>query len=183
MNWVLPGTMLTFPRETADHIEEQFRAMFCAGGMVLSQVAGISGVEPHTVQNWVKRGFLTKPEGKRYTQRQLCRILNINVLKAVMPLEQVCQLLSYINGALDDEGDDVIDDSALYFLFVRLAVRAKQLDEPEMLQNTLETFLADYEEPVPGARIRVENTLRIMLIAWVAARMRTAAEEMLKDLK
>ena len=183
MNWVLPGTTLVFPREMADSIEDQFRAMFCAGGMVLSQVAGISGVEPHTVQNWVKRGFLTKPEGKRYTQRQLCRILNINVLKAVMPLEQVCQLLHYINGTLDDEADDVIDDSTLYFLFIRLAVRAKQLDDPEMLQKTLENFLADYREPTPGARNRVENTLRIMLIAWVAARMQTAAEEMLKNLK
>ena len=182
MNWILPGTTLTVQREMADSIEDWFRTMFCAGGMVLSQVAGISGLEPHTVQNWVKRGFLTNPEGKRYSQRQLCRILNINVLKAVMPLEQVCQLLSYINGALDDEGDDVIDDSVLYFLFVRLAVRAKQLDDPERLQQTLEEYLVDYEEPVPGARKRVENVLRIMLVAWVASRMRAAAEEMLKNL-
>lgn len=182
MEWVLPGTTLIVSRETADNVEDRFHAMFCAGGMVLSQVAGVSGLEPHTVQNWVKRGFLRSPEGKRYTQRQLCRILNINVLKAVMPLEQVCQLLSYVNGALDDEGDDVIDDSALYFLFVRLALRAKQLDDPERLQQTLEEFLADYKEPVPGARKRVENALRIMLVAWVAAKMRSAAEEMLKNL-
>ena len=182
MEWVLPGTTLTVQREAADQIEDRFHAMFCAGGMVLSQVAGVSGLEPHTVQNWVKRGFLRSPEGKRYSQRQLCRILNINVLKTVMPLEQVCQLLRYINGALDDEGDDVIDDAQLYFLFVRLAVRAKQLDNPERLQQTLEEYLADYEEPVPGARKRVENTLRIMLVAWVASRMRNAAEEMLKNL-
>ena len=65
MDWQLPGTTLFIPRETADNIEERFRAMFCAGGMVLSQVAGVSGVEAYTIQNWVKRGFLTKPEGKR----------------------------------------------------------------------------------------------------------------------
>jgi DNA-binding transcriptional MerR regulator len=182
MDWQLPGTTLSIPRETADNIEERFRAMFCAGGMVLSQVAGVSGVEAYTIQNWVKRGFLTKPEGKRYSQRQLCRILNINVMRSVMSLEQICQLLRYINGTLDDEMDDVIDDSALYFLFVRLALRAKQLDEPERLQQALEDFLVDYQEPVPGARKRVENTLRIMLVAWVASKMQSAAESMLKEL-
>ena len=81
MDWIIPGTVLTAPREAADQIEQQFSAMFLAGGIVLSQVAGITGLETHTVQNWVKRGFLTKPVGKRYTLRQLCRILNINMFK------------------------------------------------------------------------------------------------------
>ena len=64
MEWMIPGTVLTAKREEADRIEENFRAMFLAGNIVLSQVVGITGMEPHTVQNWVKRGFLTKPEGK-----------------------------------------------------------------------------------------------------------------------
>jgi hypothetical protein len=90
MQWIIPGTVLTAEMADADRIEEQFRAMFLPGGMVLSQVASLTGLEPYTVQNWVKRGFLTKPQGKRYTLRQLCRILNINLIKNVMPLEQIC---------------------------------------------------------------------------------------------
>ena len=183
MEWIIPGTTLAARREDAGLIEEQFRAMFFAGGMVLSQVAGITGLEPYTVQNWVKRGFLTKPVGKRYTQRQLCRILNINVLKSVMSLEQVCSLLGYVNGHLDDEGDDIIDDSRLYFLFVRLAAQAKRLDDPQVLQATLRDFLKDYEEPVPGARERVKKALCIMLTAWVASRMQQTAGEMLRALE
>ena len=182
MDWIIPGTTLAARREDADSIEQQFRAMFLAGGMVLSQVAGITGLEPYTVQNWVKRGFLTKPVGKRYTLRQLCRILNINMFKSVMPLEQVCRLLSYVNGHLDDESDDLIDDSVLYFLFVRLASHYSVMQNPQGRDVYLEQVLQDYEETVPGAKERVKKVLRIMLTAWAASQLRKLAEDMTKAL-
>ena len=183
MDWIIPGTVLVSRREDADHIEQQFSAMFLAGGIVLSQVAGITGLEPYTVQNWVKRGFLTKPVGKRYTLRQLCRILNINMFKNVMPLEQVCKLLSYVNGHLDDESDDIIDDSVLYFFFVRLASNYSVMHNTEGREEYLEKVLEGYAEPLPGARERVKKVLRIMLTAWAASQLRTAAEEMVKALE
>ena len=182
MEWTIPGTVLTAKREEADRIEENFRAMFLAGNIVLSQVVGITGMEPHTVQNWVKRGFLTKPVGKHYTLRQLCRILNINMFKNVMPLEQVCKLLSYVNGQLDDETDDMIDDSVLYFLFVRLASHYSVMQNPQGRDGYLEKVLQDYVEPVPGARERVEKVLRIMLTAWAASQLRRLSEDMTKAL-
>ena len=182
MKWRIPGTVLQIERENADGVEEIFSSMFLAGGMVLSQVSNITGLEPYTVQNWVKRGYLSPPQHKRYSMNQLCRILHINMLKSVLPLEQICGLLSYINGKLDEESDDIIDDSQLYFLFVRLASRAKELDDPATWEKALEAALADYREPVPGARARIEKALRIMLTAWVAARMRHAAETMLQEL-
>ena len=182
MKWRIPGTVLQIERENADGVEEIFSSMFLAGGMVLSQVSNITGLEPYTVQNWVKRGFLSPPQHKRYSINQLCRILHINMLKSVLPLEQICGLLSYINGKLDEESDDIIDDSRLYFLFVRLASRAKELDDPATWEQALDAALADYREPVPGARTRIEKALRVMLTAWVAARMRHAAEKMLQEL-
>ena len=182
MDWIIPGTTLTARREDAQFIEQQFKAMFFAGGMVLSQVAGITGLEPYTIQNWVKRGFLTKPVGKRYTLRQLCRILNINMFKSVMPLEQVCRLLSYVNGHLDDESDDLIDDSVLYFLFVRLASHYSVMHNPQGRDDYLEEVLRNYVEPVPGARERVAKVLRIMLTAWAASQLRSLSEEMTKAL-
>ena len=182
MKWRIPGTVLQIERENADGVEEVFSSMFLAGGMVLSQVSNITGLEPYTVQNWVKRGFLSPPQHKRYSMNQLCRILHINMLKRVLPLEQICGLLSYVNGKLDEESDDIIDDSRLYFLFVRLASRAKELDDPAAWDQALEAALADYREPVPGARARIEKALRVMLTAWVAARMRHAAEKMLQEL-
>ena len=183
MDWIIPGTVLKGNRAEAAHIPDQFRSMFLGGGMVLSQVSAVTGLEPHTVQNWVRRGFLTPPEKKRYTLRQLCRIININTLKGALPIESVCSLLGYINGQLNDESDDIIDDSVLYFMFVGLAARAKELYEPAEADQLLKQTTENYKEPVPGAKQRVEKALRIMLTAYLAARMRTEAENMLQKLK
>ena len=182
MQWTIPGTVLRIERDNADGVEEMFSSMFLAGGMVLSQVASITGLEPYTVQNWVKRGFLSPPKNKRYTMQQLCRILHINMLKDVMSLERICSLLRYINGKLDEEADDIVDDAALFFWFVKLAARAKQLDDPTAWENALETLMAGYQEPVPGAKERIEKALRIMLTAWIAVRMRQAAEKLVEEL-
>lgn len=181
MKWTIPGTVLLAEREDAVHIQEIFTAMFLAGGMVLSQISELTGLEPYTVQNWVKRGFLTAPQKKRYTMRQLCRIININMLKSVLPMERICSLLGYINGQLDNEQDDMIDDAQLYFMFVRLAARVKELYRPEEREALLEQTLMDYVEPVPGAKERVKQVLRVMLTAWLAARMRQEAERMLEN--
>ncbi len=183
MKWTVPGTVLQIRREDADNIEEIFSSMFLAGGMVLGQVANITGLEPYTVQNWVKRGFLPPPKNRHYSVTQLCRIIHINMLKSVLSLETICGLLEYINGRLDEEADDIIDDAALYFLFVKLAARAKQLDDPKLWEKALEEALSDYREPVSGARERIEKALRIMLTAWIAARMRQAAEQLVEELK
>ena len=180
MNWTIPGTVLTQPRAEAAHIREQFSSMFLGGGLLLSQVSGITGLEAYTVQNWVKRGFLSPPEKKRYSQQQLCRIITVNMLKSVLPMERVCGLLGYINGQLDDTSDDMIDDAELYFLFVRLAARVRELDQDR--DALLEKALEGYQEPVPGAKERVKKVLRIMLTAWLAARMRQEAEQMLTEL-
>ena len=183
MTWIIPGTVLQTNRAEAEQIPQQLEALFFGGGITLSQVTAITGLEAHTVQNWVKRGFLTSPVGKKYTLRQLCRILNIHMLHGAMPIDRICKLLSYVNGHLDDESDDMIDDSQLYFLFVRLAARMKELYEPGEAEALLDRFLADYEEPAPGAKERVRSTLRIMLTAWLATRMMQETEIMLNQLQ
>ena len=182
MMWTIPGTILHADRREAVMIPQQLEALFFGGGITLSQVTSITGLEAHTVQNWVKRGFLTSPVGKRYTLRQLCRILNINALRNSMPIERICHLLSYVNGNLDDESDDMIDDSQLYFMFVKLAARMKELYNPDAVEDLLNTYLADYQEPVPGAKERVRQVLRIMLTAYLAARMMQETEKMLQEL-
>ena len=211
MDWTIPGTVLKGPREDVESSIRQIEGMFLAGGMVRSQVAAATGLEAHAVQNWVKRGFLSNPVGKRYSLRQFSRIAIINMLKSVMSMEKICGLLSYINGALDDESDDIIDDAQLYFIFVRLAARARTMDSREdwddLIDDTLLYFmflrlasqarhiggtrswdevipeiLAPYHEPVPGAKERFDRVLRIMLTAWIAARTMQQAEKMLSEL-
>ena len=70
MNWIIPGTTLEGQRENADRTNELFQSMFLAGGLTLSQVSSITGLESYTIQNWVKRGFLPPPQNKRYNIEQ-----------------------------------------------------------------------------------------------------------------
>lgn len=183
MEWNIPGTVLNCPVEEAAQIQDRFSAMFLGGDIVLSQVVGITGLEPYAVQNWVKRGFLSPPQRKRYTQRQLCRIININMLKSVLPMERICGLLGYVNGQLDDESDDTIDDSQLYFMFVRLAARVGQVNDPEGWDEFITREMEGYQEPAAGAAKRVETVLRIMLTAWASVRLQKKAEQMLCEIE
>ena len=182
MNWTIPGTTLTGQRENADRIDGLFQSMFLAGGLTLSQVASVTGLEPYTIQNWVKRGFLSAPRNKRYDMEQVCRIININMLKGALALDQICKMMSYINGDLADESDDIIDDTALYFMFVKLAARARHIGGTKEWGEAIEEVTAGYTEPFPGARERIVKVLRIMLTAWIAGRLREQTDEMIAQL-
>lgn len=182
MNWIIPGTTLTGDRSDADLTEQLFHSMFLVGGLTLSQVAGITGLEPYAIQNWVKRGFLSPPRNKRYDMEQLCRIIIINMLRGVLNLEQICSLLGYINGDLTDESDDLIDDTVLYFMFVRLAARARYIGGEQSWDDAIEEVTASYHEPIPGAREKLVKVLKTMLTAWIASRLKQEAESMLTNL-
>ena len=182
MQWTIPGTTLTASREDADRTEERFAALFLAGGLTLSQVASVTGLEPYTVQNWVKRGFLPSPVNKRYNMEQLCRLINMNILKGTMPLDQIVKLMSYLNGNLADESDDLVDDTMLFFLFVRLSARARYIGGGKSWDEALAEVTADYAEPVLGAREKLVKVLKVMLTVWCANSLKAEAERMLAEL-
>lgn len=182
MNWTIPGTTLTGSREESDRIEQQFQSLFLAGGLTLSQVSAITGLENHTIQNWVKRGFLPSPVGKKYDMERLCRLINMNILRGNMPLEQITKLMGYLNGSLSDESDDLVDDTLLFFLFVRLAARARYIGGSETWDDALIHATEGYHEPVPGARDKLIKVLKVMLTIWVANQLKSQAEDMIARL-
>ena len=184
VEWTLPGTVLSVDADRPQAAEEVFSSLFLAGGLVLSQVTQVTGLEPYIIQNWVRRGFLAPPKQRKYTRRQLSRILMINALKSTLSIEQICKLLSYINGALDDEGDDTIDDTELYGAFVLVAgsVQKHGLTSESEMNCLIADGLKDYKESIPGAKERIEQALRIMITAWRAAQLQTKAQSMMNAL-
>lgn len=184
VEWTLPGTVLSVDADRPQAAEEVFSSLFLAGGLVLSQVTQVTGLEPYIIQNWVRRGFLAPPKQRKYTRRQLSRILMINALKSTLSIEQTCKLLSYINGALDDEGDDTIDDTELYGAFVLVAgsVQKHGLTSESEMNRLIADGLKDYKESIPGAKERIEQALRIMITAWRAAQLQTKAQSMMNAL-
>ena len=167
MNWNLPGTVIPAKREDAAFIEQSFSAMFMAGGIALGQVANITGLEPYTIQNWVKREFLPPPDHKRYNMNQLCRIITINMLKSVLTMERICGM---------------IDDARLYFMFVKLAANYRMMHDNSGRDHAIDEMLAEYKEPIPGAKERVKKVLQIMLTAWAADLLHQETEKMVAQL-
>ncbi len=176
MPWKIPGTVLETQREMETG-ENLLRTLFLGGDITLSQVAAITGLEPHTVQNWVKRGFLPSTTGKKYSLNHLCRILNLHMLRGVLSLEQACRLFDYAKGSAEGATDE-----DLYFLFVTLATRARQLARPEACERILQEMLRDYTETAPGEKERLAQALKIMLTAYLSANLRISAEEQFAQL-
>ena len=170
MQRVLPGSTLQYDGSTPGSAEILLSALFAGGDLMLAQVAHISGLEPYMIQNWVARGYLPPPVAKRYSRRQLSRILIIHMLRSVLPLEEICRLLRYVNGHLDDISDDLVDDAFLYMGLVTLIEAGPEDPDP------MKTALKDYREPFPGARRRVEQVLEIMLLAYRAAALKEEAQ-------
>lgn len=159
----LPGTVIETDLERND-AALIIDNIFACGGLVLSQVASLVGIEPYTVQNWVKRGFLTPPIAKKYTKEQFCRIITINMLKDCLPLNDVVRLLSHINGHLNDESDDIIDDDRLYLLFVSVISGMRHFSERAALES-IDAVLAGYCG-TPSERERIRKALLVMTYAY-----------------
>lgn len=179
MAWRIPGTLLECSRSEADKLEARLTWFPALGGFSMRHITELTGLEAYTVQNWVKRGFLAPPVNRSYTVDQLCRIILIGMLKGIFPMDKICRMLTYVNGKMDDTTDDIIPDSKLYFMFVRLAARAREMDQDP--EGELDRVLAEYTEPVPGAGARIRKVLRIMLIGWLACRMKQEAETQMED--
>ena len=121
MSACFPGTVIETSKLEDGASRTLFAGIFAGGGIALSQVSSMTGLEPHVIQNWVKRGFVSPPQRRVYSSRQFARIAIINMLRQTMQIEHITALLSYINGSLSDESDDLIPDDELYHRYVDAA--------------------------------------------------------------
>ena len=93
MQNLVPGAVIT--RDGGDGMFAMFRPLIQAtGGLSLRQVCSVTGLEASTIQNWIKRGFVSHPAEKKYRERQLARILLISALRGCMKIESIGALLA-----------------------------------------------------------------------------------------
>lgn len=180
----LPGTTIEVDESRFQDGGTILDSLFLAGGLTLAQLSQLTGLESHMVQNWVKRGFLPPPKGRRYSKNQFCRLALINMLRGCLRLDQATALLSYLNGSLVKESDDIIADSQLYGYVLRLALWAERepLADRASWQAKCQEVLADYQPPCPGAEERVAQGLRVILTAYASNRLREVAQLMGREL-
>lgn len=175
----LPGTNIS--------LEEQFDCkqildgLFVAGGIVLSQMTALVDIEGYTVQNWIKRRFVSPPTSKKYSKNQFCRLVTINLLKDSLSIPEITGLLGYINGALDDESDDLIGDALLYEYFVKtltLSPRRTSESFEEAAREAVKNFPAPNEE----SKERLVAVLAIMCIAFSSSELQKSAKNRIASL-
>lgn len=176
----LPGTVLSMPPGKEQDAFSALDPVFAVsgGGLLLSQVTEMTGLGASTVQNWVKRGWVSKPVAKRYSELHVARILLINLLRPAMRLDQIAALLQYINGSVDDRTDDIISEPRLYSLLC--SAIAELSEQPRLSHESLialiESRLEGYEGPVPDASRRLSIALSVMLMNVAASMLMQQAD-------
>lgn len=175
----LPGTTIEANINKLGVSEKILGNIFQTGGLVMSQLSVLLGLEPYIIQNWVKRGFLAPPVKKLYTKRQFCRLCIINMLKDTLRLERIAALISYVNGRLDDESDDTVGDDCLYNYYVDMCflLTAEDADIDAVLDKVTET----YNEPCEGGRERLKRVLLVMYHSHISAMAKKQAESILES--
>ena len=153
------------------------------GGLSLSQVCAVTGLEGSTIQNWVKRGWVAHPMGKKYEEVHIARILIINALKECIKLEYIAQLMVYVNGETEDTSDNIIRECDLYNY---LCSALQQLGQAEDLsrggvESVVENVIKDYSGPTPYARFRIRKALALMIYACVCTDVKRRTEAMMQQ--
>ena len=178
---MLPGTVIEIEDGQIQYGFANLAPLFSVtGGLTLSQICAIAGVELTTVQNWIKRGWVAHPENKRYKENHLARIIILNMLRNAFQLEKIAVILRFINGSADDRGDDILPDSALY---TRLCVIIDQvltqnLTSTEDVRQCVTENTEQFSEPFAGAKEKLISSLTVMTLAYLASEIKLKAERL-----
>jgi len=151
------------------------------GGLSLSQVCAVTGLEGSTIQNWVKRGWVEHPVGKKYEEIHIARILIINALKECIKLEHIALLMNYVNGKSQDGSEAIIKESTLYSYLCEALKLSSQTDDHSKsgVESVINDVIKDYSDPNPDSRIRIRKALTLMMFACVCTDVKRRTEAMM----
>ena len=179
-----PGTTIEVTTIEKGSSKKLFDGIFAAGGITLSQVSIMTGLEPYLIQNWVKRGFLSSPQKRMYSKEQFARIIIINMLREALQIEKICELMKIIGGVLDDPEDDMISDDELYHRYVdMIAEDDLSVSDVQSIENAAKQASEDFRERFPHSKDKLVRILEVMLYAHSAATLRKRAEETFSTLQ
>lgn len=158
------------------------KVFYITNGIMLAQIREITGLDGTTLQNWVKRGWVSNPHKKSYDKEQVARILIICMMRDTMQLSRIAFLLNYINGSMPE--DKIVDESVLYDYICRILTQ--MFDENSTgfngLDDMIDEAVKDYIEPVSGAMRRLKNGIKIIVTTYYAAIIKSVADSTVDSL-
>ena len=171
---------------------DSIRPAFAAtGGLMLSQVVEVTGVGNSTIQNWIKRGWIPSPVDKKYGERQVARILIVDMLRKSMQLEHIIRLMACVNGDVEDQSDDIIKDADLYNYIYRIVKRIEPVESftVDRLNDIIDEEIQDYHGAGEGytghvsdTQKRLHDALHIMMLTYISSELRKSAEAELEEI-
>ncbi len=176
----------TFPGTTIEALSMEkgsskvlFDGIFATGGITLSQVSIMTGLEPYLIQNWVKRGFVAPPQKRVYGKEQFARVVIINMLREALQIERICTLVQAMS-----LGGNLIGDDALYHMYVDMLADHKiNMMDPKSVSAAVESAANTLETADRGLKKQFARILQVMLYAHAASGLRESAEEILSTLQ
>jgi transposase len=175
INWEtqnIPGTTLPYTDANAQAFSYIRPMITAAGGLSLSQVCTITGLEGSTIQNWVKRGWVGGSlKSKKYDERQVAIILIFNALRGCLQLDYIAKLLKSVGGVVE-EGD--------LFSYMCEAVRTVGLNL-DGAEQVIGHMLDGYTSGGDGKE-RLGKALTVMLYACVCTELSQTANLRLMQL-
>ncbi len=182
--------MATYPGTTIEVIElktgasrQLFDGIFATGGITLSQLSNMTGLEPHVIQNWVKRRFVSSPVKKTYSAKQFARVVIINMLRDTLQIDAICNLLNVIGGDIDDPADDLISDDELYHMYVDMICEGTIIiSDNKSVKKAVNLAAQKFKFKTEGDKAKLEYVLQVILYAHSASKLRDSAKEVLAKL-
>ncbi|MBO5163427.1 MAG: DUF1836 domain-containing protein [Ruminococcus sp.] len=188
MKRFIPGTSINFSEQGRNSAFSLISPVLEAtGGLTLSQLSKLTVLEGSTIQNWIKRGWVSSPKGKKYSEKQVVRILLINMLKGSMKLEQIAKLMTYINGDVEDTSDDIIEDVTLYNILCRIIFTAEDEGafESDMVRGLINRELTNCAAEIRSDEDKLRKAMYVMVMAYrsscLKAEMETELCKILSD--
>ena len=179
-----PGTTIEVLHLRKGSSKVLFDYIFSAGGITLSQLSNMTGLEPYLIQNWVKRKFVSPPVKKLYSKEQFARIVIINMLRETLQIESICNLIHIIGGDIHDEFDDLIKDDELYHRYFDMICESciDSSNRSNVLQAA-QTAAEGFEQQIEGTKDKLVRILQIMFYAHRASELCNSAKELLSTLQ
>lgn len=180
----MPGTVLPLNSETSMMFSNIDVLFYAAKGLSLSQITSITGLPASTIQNWVKRGWISMGNGKKYNESAFSRILIINILRNSIQLEKIHDLLDYIVNSKSENPEDIIKEQDLYHILCTAIIDMDRRVNftPDNVPAYVLKLLGEYKIPTPNSRERLQKGLIIMLLAYISSTVKMRVESLIDEI-
>ena len=107
------------------------------------------GLTASMVNNYVKHGYLTKPDKKKYQRKQIARLIAITTLKSVFSIQEIAQTLNTLHTyASSDQLYDAFADYMNHGIDPENPIIQTSCQTVKLYHQTLDLILSKEEEEI-----------------------------------